>query len=57
MINKLLAFVFVGLVVGKLFFKPRFRLLGRWLDGVVNAFLIAIAIAYLVQAAIFFTSH
>lgn len=57
MINKLLAIFFVGLVVGKLFFRPQLKMLGRWLDGVVNAFLIAILVAYMIQAAIFFTSH
>jgi hypothetical protein len=53
----MLAIVFVGLVVGKLLFRPQLKMLGRWLDGVVNAFLIAILIAYMIQAAIFLTSH
>jgi hypothetical protein len=56
-INKLLAIVFLGLIVGKLLFRTQLRMLARWLDGVVNAFLVAILIAYLIQAVIFFTIH
>lgn len=57
MINKALAIVFVGLIVGKFFFRPQLKMLGRWLDGVVNAFLVAIFVAYLIQLAIYLTSH
>ncbi len=57
MLNKLLSVAFIGLVLGKLFFRPQLKALGKWLDGVVNAFLIAIVIAYLLQLLIFLTSR
>lgn len=47
--------MFVALVVGKLLFRPQLKTLGRWLDGVVNALLIAIAIAYTLQIVIVLT--
>lgn len=56
-LNKLLAFAFVGLIVGKMFFRPQLKALGKWLDGVVNAFLIAIVIAYSLQLLIYLTSR
>jgi hypothetical protein len=55
-LNKLLALAFVVLLLGKLFFKPQLRSLGRWLDGVVNAMLIAISVAYALQIVIWVTS-
>ena len=57
MLNKVLALAFVGLVLGKLFFRPQFKAIGKWFDGLVNAFLIAIAIAYLIQLFVFLSSH
>lgn len=57
MLNKVLAIAFVGLVLGKLFFRPQLRALGKWFDGVINAFLIAIVIAYSIQLFIYLSSH
>lgn len=57
MLNKVLAIAFVGLILGKLFFRPQLRALGRWFDGIINAFLIAILIAYLLQLLIYLSSH
>ncbi len=56
-LNKVLAIAFVGLILGKLFFRPQLRALGRWFDGIINAFLIAILIAYLLQLLIYLSSH
>jgi hypothetical protein len=55
LINRILAFAFVALILGKLFFRPQLKALGRWLDGVVNAMLIAIVLAYAVQLGILLT--
>ena len=55
--SKVLTIAFVGLVLGKLFFKPQLKSLGKWFDGVINAFLIAIAIAYLIQLFIYLSSR
>ena len=57
MLGKLLSVVFIGLVLGKLFFRPQLKALGKWFDGVINAFLIAIAIAYLIQLFIYLSSR
>lgn len=38
-----------------MFFRPQLKALGRWLDGFVNAMLIAIAVAYAVQLALLLT--
>lgn len=57
MLNKVLAIAFVGLVLGKLFFRPQLRALGKWFDGVINAFLIAIVIAYSIQLFIYLSSR
>jgi len=48
-INRVLAFAFLALLLGKLLFRPQLAAIGRWLDGLVNAMLIAIALAYTVQ--------
>lgn len=48
-INRALALAFIALLLGKLLFRPQLAALGRWLDGVVNAMLIAIGLAYTVQ--------
>ena len=56
-INKLLALAFVALVLGKLLFRPQLKAVGRWLDGAVNAMLIAIAIAYSLQLALVLFKH
>ena len=53
MLNKVLATIFIGLIVGKFFFRPQLRALGRWLDGVINAFLLAIVIVYSIQLVVF----
>lgn len=52
MLSKLLAFAFIILIVMKLVFRPQFSALRRWFDGVVNAMLIAIALAYCVQLVV-----
>ena len=51
-INRALAFAFLALLVGKLLFRPQLAAVGRWLDGLVNAMLIAIGLAYTVQIAV-----
>ena len=56
MLNKILGLVFVGLLVGKVIFKPQLRHVKKWFDGVVNAMLIAIAIVYSLQLALWLTS-
>jgi hypothetical protein len=56
-LNKVLAIAFVGIVLGKLFFRPQLRALGKWFDGVINAFLIAIGIAYTIQLFIYLSSR
>lgn len=48
-INRVLALAFLALLVGKLFFRPQLKAFGRWLDGLTNAMLIAILLAYAVQ--------
>ncbi|MEZ4222333.1 MAG: hypothetical protein R3B13_15455 [Polyangiaceae bacterium] len=53
MISKLLAFAFVLLFVGKMFFKPQLRAFGKWLDGAVNAMLVAIALVWGIQLVIY----
>ncbi len=55
MLNKLLALAFIGLLLGKVFFKPQLRAFARWFDGVINAFIIAIAIVYTVQIILWLT--
>lgn len=52
-ISKLLAFAFVLLFVGKMFFKPQLRAFGKWLDGAVNAMLVAIALVWGIQLVIY----
>lgn len=49
MLNKILTVCFLLLLLGKLFFKPQLSQVRKWFDGVVNAMLIAIGIAYLIQ--------
>jgi hypothetical protein len=52
MLTKLLALAFVLLLVGRLLFRPQLRALGKWLDGLVNAMLIAIVVVYAAQLVI-----
>lgn len=56
MLNEILAACFVLLVLGKLFFRPQLLAVKKWFDGVVNAMLIAIVIAYGIQLALWLTS-
>jgi len=56
-LGKVLAFAFVGLVLGKLFFRRQLRAFGKWLDGIVNAFIVAIAIAYSIQLVIYLVTR
>ncbi len=55
-LSKLLALGFVLLLVSKLFFRPRFGAMKKWFDGVINAMLIAIVIAYALQLVIWLTA-
>lgn len=57
MLSKLLAIALVGLIVGKLFFGVRLRALAKWLDGVVNACIIAIAVVYSIQLVLYLVSR
>jgi hypothetical protein len=56
-LSKLLALAFIVVAIGKLFFRPQLKAVGRWLDGVVNAALIAIALVYAIQLVIFLTAQ
>lgn len=51
-LNKILLAAFVFLVLGKMFFRPQLLAVKKWFDGVINAMLIAIAIVYTVQLAL-----
>jgi hypothetical protein len=55
-LSKLLALAFLLLVLGKLLFRPQLKALGRWLEGVVNATLIAIGLVYALQLVLLLTS-
>ena len=57
MLGKVLALAFVSLVLGKLFFRRQLKAFGRWLDGIVNAFIVAIAIAYSIQLVIYLVTR
>ena len=57
MLIKLLALAFVFLLVGKLLFRPQLRALGKWLDGVVNAMLIAIVVVYALHLVIYLSAR
>jgi hypothetical protein len=37
-------------------FRPQLKALGKWLDGAVNAMLIAICVAWTIQIVIWLTS-
>ena len=54
--NKLLAIGFVLLLLGKLFFRPQLASVKKWFDGLINAMLIAIALAYSLQIALWLSS-
>ena len=53
MLQKLLALTFVVVVVGKLFFRPQFKQLGKRIDTFVNVMVVAIAISYVGQLIFF----
>lgn len=53
MLSKLLAASFTVIFLGRMFFRPQLRALGVWLDGLVNALLIAIALTWTVQLLIY----
>ena len=57
MISKILSLVFVGLFVGRLLFRPQLKALGKWFDGLVNAMLIAIGIAVVIQFFVWYTGQ
>jgi hypothetical protein len=52
LLNKILAVGVAILLVGRLFFRPQFRALQTWFNGVTNAMLIAIAVVYLLQGVL-----
>ncbi|MDX2053820.1 MAG: hypothetical protein SFV15_15575 [Polyangiaceae bacterium] len=54
MLAKLLAGAFGLIFVGKMFFKPQLKAVGRWLEAAVNAMLIAIALVWTVQLLLYF---
>jgi len=56
-LGKVLALAFVSLVLGKLFFRRQLKAFGRWLDGIVNAFIVAIAVAYSIQLVIYLVTR
>ena len=56
MLNKILAASFVLLILGKMFFRPQLSAVKKWFDGVVNAMLIAIGIAYSIQLLLWLSS-
>jgi hypothetical protein len=56
LLNKILTVGFLLLIVGKLFFRPQLSAVRKWFDGVINAMLIAIAIAYAIQVALWLSS-
>ena len=53
MLSKILAVVLVGLIIGKLFFGVKLRMLVKGLDRVINACIIAIAVVYSIQLVIY----
>lgn len=55
MLNKILIASFILLFLGKMFFRPQLLAVKKWFDGVINAMLIAIAIVYTVQLALWLT--
>jgi hypothetical protein len=55
-LTRVLLLLFVLYILGKLFFRPQLGLAKKWLDGVVNALLIAILIVSLVQLGLWLTS-
>lgn len=57
MLSKALAAVFLFLLLGKLFFRPQLKQLGRWLDRLVNATLVAIVIVWALQLALLYSSQ
>lgn len=56
MLNKILIALFLFLFLGKMFFRPQLLAVKKWFDGVINAMLIAIAIVYTVQLALWLSS-
>jgi len=46
MFTKILALVLVGLVVGRVLFRPRLRELGRWFNRFVDVSLVVLAVVY-----------
>lgn len=52
-LSKVLAITLVGLLIGKVFFGGKLRAIARWLDRVVNAAIIAIAVVYSIQLVIY----
>lgn len=57
MLSKVLAITLVGLLIGKLFFGVKLRAIARWLDRVVNAAIIAIAVIYSIQLVIYLVTR
>lgn len=57
MVSKLLALGVLVFIVLKLAVYPQFKNLGKWLNGVVNALLIAIGVAWSIQLLIWLTSR
>jgi hypothetical protein len=56
-LNKIAAVIFVGLILGKLFFRRQLRAFGKRLDGLVNAILISIAVLYSIQLVLWLTGR
>ncbi len=46
MLTKLLALLFIGTVLGRVFLRPQLRGLGRWLGRVVDVTLVVLAVVY-----------
>jgi hypothetical protein len=56
LLNKILTICFFLLLLGKLFFRPQLSAVRKWFDGVINAMLIAIAIVYAIQVALWLSA-
>ncbi len=49
MLTKILAALFLLILLGKLFFRPQLKAFGQFVDRLVNATLVAIVIVYGIQ--------
>ncbi len=46
MLSKLLALIFIAILVGRVLLRPQFKELGRWFNRFVDVTLIVIAVVY-----------